>query len=202
MEIIIADDHPVFSDGLRQLVTRSLGICSIRMADRHEQVLKQAREKPPDLFILDLDYPGFGFPSALTALRMEFPETSILVISMFDDPTTVDKVLENGADGFVSKALPPQQISNAIRNVLNGEIVRQGSGDTAPLSGDETGPAPLTKRQQEILQLLTIGRSNKEIARELDISPNTVRLHVSSLLKSLNASNRAAAAAIGRDLGY
>lgn len=204
MQIIIADDHPVFRDGLRQLARRSIADCRVRQAGTMDEVMALVAECAPDLFVLDLDFPGFAVPDGIRTLRGLCPLASVLVISMSDDPTMIDHVLANGADGFVSKAVSPHLIGRSFVDVLAGELVRIGPADLAgPATTEIVQPgANLTPRQQEILRLITSGLSNKEIARELAISPHTVRLHVSALLKSLNATNRSAAAAIGRDMGY
>lgn len=200
-EIVIADDHPVFRDGLRRLVQRTFSGANVREAGTFESVLSLAGETAPHLFVLDLHFPGFDVHDGIATLRRKCPTSSMLVVSMADDDATIDQVLAAGADGFVSKAVHPARMSEAFRMVLNGEMVRLATPGGDPDLDSEQKPV-LTLRQKEVLHLLTLGMSNKEIARMMGISPFTVRVHVTSVLRSLGVATRAAAAACGRELGY
>lgn len=200
-EVVIADDHPVFRDGLRRLVQKTFPLSDVREAGTFEGVLLLAAKSAPNLFVLDLHFPGFDINVGIAILRRQCPTSSILVVSMADDDSTIDHVLAAGADGFVSKAVYPARMSEAFRMVLEGELVRLAT------PGAETQPDPvwrpvLTSRQKEVLHLLTLGMSNKEIARVMGISPFTVRVHVTSVLRTLGVTTRSAAAASGRELGY
>ncbi|MBU3059292.1 LuxR C-terminal-related transcriptional regulator [Pseudomonas indica] len=197
--IIVADDHPVFRDGLKRIVLKQFPGAQVQEAGCMEEVLACARasEEPPDTFVLDLLFPGLDSTRSIGELRQEFRSSSIVIVSMVDDAALIQDIMAAGADGFIGKSVSPDEIGAALTAVRNGEfVVKFSPSGLVPARHEPPAPLePLTPRQRDVLRLVADGLSNKEIARKLEISPFTVRIHVSSLLRALNVGTRSALAA-------
>ncbi|WP_119308488.1 LuxR C-terminal-related transcriptional regulator [Cohaesibacter haloalkalitolerans] len=205
MRIILADDHPLYRSGMKQMLAELYPDATIDEAGDAGTLNSQVLAQPePDLIISDLLFPGFDYIRDLKRLRQTFSLCPIIAVSMMNDPLEVEHIMALGVNGYVSKSVPSEQMLEAVEKVMQGNIeVRLSDECLSPEMQGLVKPAldELTPRQIEILKLLRHGLSNKEIARELDLSPFTVRSHVSALMKNLGVSNRAAASAIAATYG-
>lgn len=194
--IIVADDHPIFREGMTRIIRRLLPGTILEAAEFGALLDLIEDDNHPTLLILDLVFPGFDGANSVGYLRQKCSQSAIIVVSMNEDPIIARSVLAAGANGYISKSVLPEQIQRAIADVLDGEVVMLL--EAQPENDLETPDITLglSPRHIDLLVRLGQGKSNKEIARELDISPFTVRAHMSALFKKLGVSTRASAAAI------
>jgi len=194
--IIVADDHPLFREAMARTVQRVLPDALLEEAGDLQQVIELASQgEAPDTLILDLRFPGLTGIDRLVDLRQQLRSTTLIVVSMVDEPSLIELVMASGVDGFIGKSIAPDEIGAAILAIREGEVlVKYAPSGLLPNLGSDAELEHLTHRQHEVLRLIAQGKTNKEIARALDISPFTVRIHVSSLLKALNVTSRTAAA--------
>jgi DNA-binding NarL/FixJ family response regulator len=193
--VIIADDHPIFRAGLAATLERALPGASIRQAGDMAALRDLLRQDSADLVLLDIFFPGLEPLDDIRRLRAEHPLTAILLVSMLTERAAIERLLRAGANGFLSKSIEPDEMARGVTQAFNGERpVMLGS----PGRNRAADPVMrLPARQLEVLRLICMGFSNKEIARELKLSPATIRAHISALFHKLGVSTRAAAASYG-----
>lgn len=199
ISILIVDDHPVVREGLRTFLGLVEDLDVIGDAASGEQAVEMARERSPDVVLLDLVMPGIGGIEATRLIREASPGTKVIVLTSFADDDKVFPAVKAGAAGYLLKDVKPHDLAEAIRVVHRGDALLHPSV-AARLMRDYTSPdrrAPggnLTERELEVLRLIARGLSNKQIARELSVSEKTVKTHVSNVLSKLQLSDRTQAA--------
>ena len=194
--VLLIDDHTLFRAGLAMLLASHPLLDELLEAGSIAEARRIERDDVA-LIMLDVCLPGLNGLEGICLLRKQFPKARVLVLSGNDDFNWRTQARDKGADGFLSKAADAEQIAAAIDRLLNGEQ----SWDESSASVLGQPALSLTSRQTEVLGLLCEGKSNKAIARELDLAENTVRVHVSAILASLGVSSRTEAAVAARQQG-
>ncbi|MBU6261068.1 MAG: response regulator [Burkholderiales bacterium] len=199
--IVLVDDHALCRNGLSDLLRHRGGMDVIAALSDPEELLQLLREQQPDLVVLDLRMPATDGLTLLRRMRAEGIATPALILTMSDSETDLSAALRAGVRGYLLKDMEPEDVIVAIGNAARGELAVAPSMTLklAQLLQGGTGErrgllASLTERERQILDHLARGESNKTIARALDISHDTVKLHVRHILAKLNLSSRVEAA--------
>jgi DNA-binding NarL/FixJ family response regulator len=191
--VLLIDDHPIFLEGLRRILEAQEDLEVVGEADTIAGAVEQVRRQRPAVALLDLGLKDGSGLDALPRLLEASPETQVIVLSGYG-PETALPALRAGARGFVSKDTASSSLLKAVRAVRRGEIWAspQTTGQlvTELFRRDREEDTPLTPREQEVLRLVGEGKRNPEIAHALDISENTVKTHISSLMRKLAIDDR------------
>ncbi|MEX8501888.1 MAG: response regulator [Leptothrix ochracea] len=202
LSLILIDDHSLCRRGLTELLQAQAGMNVLGATGDPHEALALLTQRQPDLIVMDLRMPMLDGLSLLRRIRSEGFETPVLILTMSDSQEDMGEALRAGARGYLLKDMDPDDVISAIQRCARGEMVvapamsaklsnllRHGQHDTS-----KNKAVRLTERESEILQYLASGRSNKAIAKSLDISHDTVKLHVRHILAKLNLSSRVEAA--------
>jgi two-component system nitrate/nitrite response regulator NarL len=201
--IVLVDDHSLCRTGLTDLLRQRGGMDVVAALSDPDQVLAVLRDKRPDLIVLDLRMPDIDGLTLLRRIRAEGLDTPAVILTMSDSETDLAAALRAGVRGYLLKDMEPEDVIAAIGNAARGELAVAPAMTLKLAQLLQSGPkgrdrgallASLTEREREILEHLARGESNKTIARALDISHDTVKLHVRHILAKLNLSSRVEAA--------
>lgn len=199
--IMLVDDHPLLRKGLRQLITLGDDMEVVAEASNGADAITLANEHDPDLILMDLNMQGMDGLETLRRMREDGISSRIVMLTVSDADEDVLNAISSGADGYLLKDMEPEEMLAQIERALTGKMVLSESVTQVlatairnPLVKQDIEKDSLTQREWEILKLIAKGMSNKLIARELDISDGTVKVHVKHLLKKLHLRSRVEAA--------
>jgi DNA-binding NarL/FixJ family response regulator len=199
IRILIVDDHPVVREGLAGMISTQSDMRVVGEAGNGVEALRLAQSLTPDLILMDLQMPNLDGAAAIRQIRKEQPDCRILVLTAFDSDERILHSIEAGAQGYLLKGVPRDELFRAIRVVAEGGSLLQPSVAAKLLSRvgqmlkQEETAEHLTDREMEVLRLLARGNRNKEIAEALIISERTVKFHVGVIFQKLGVTNRAEA---------
>ncbi len=207
VRVLLADDHPMFRDGLavalgatpdfEVVAEAASGIAAVELAGVHQ----------PDVVVMDINMPGLNGIDATRRIVAESPHIGVLVLTMFDEDESVFQAMRAGAHGYLLKGSDQEDIVRAVRAVARGDAIfgpalaQRLIGYFAPGRAAVVPFTGLTDRERAVLELIARARNNAEIARELFVSPKTVRNHVSNIFAKLQVSDRAQAIVRAREAG-
>jgi DNA-binding NarL/FixJ family response regulator len=184
ISVLLVDDHSLVRRGFRRMLEDESDIRVVGEASDGEEAVKLARSLKPQVIVMDCALPGINGLQATRKILQLLPETLVLMLSMHTEETWVRQAIDAGARGYVLKNAMDLELSSAIRRLVKGETVLDGQlSKQQALKGERN--AGLTPREVEILQLICDGKSNKEIATQLELSANTVAVHRANIMDAL-----------------
>lgn len=212
-KILIADDHPLFREAICNVIREGFPGTELMETSDLDSALELAKEQDDlDLILLDLNMPGMHGLNGLITLRNESPSIPVVIVSAEEDKQVVLQAITYGAVGFITKSSPRTQMTEAIEQILGGNVylpsdIIRANRTITRRSPEETPISPellyaLTRKQLLVLERMAKGESNKQIAYNLDIAETTVKAHVSAILRKLNVHNRVQAILSAGDIDF
>jgi len=197
IKVVLADDHPVAREGLRNVLEQAVDIKVVGVASNGDEALRLVNELSPDVLVLDMEMPGTTGVEVAQQLQSLGSSVRILALSAHDDKEYISGLLASGAAGYLTKGEIPETIIEAVRGVARGEqgwVSRQIAARMAAWTHEEQTQTPLTERETEVLRLVVEGKTNQEIGHALGISDKTVEKHLDGVFTKLGVTSRVEAA--------
>ncbi|HEX3878114.1 MAG TPA: response regulator transcription factor [Bryobacteraceae bacterium] len=195
IHILCVDDHPLLREGIAALIGNQADMEVVAEASTGREALEQFRQHRPDITLMDLQMPEMSGIDAMIAIRGEFPDARIIVLTTHAGDVQISRALKAGARGYLLKGLLRKELLDTIRAVHAGQ--RRLSSEVAAEIAEHVNDGVLTPREVDVLRLVAGGNPNKEIAAQLSLTEETVKSHIRSILSKLDANDRTHAVAIG-----
>jgi DNA-binding NarL/FixJ family response regulator len=194
IRVFSVDDHPLFREGIAALVNSQPDMVLVAHAASGREAVQRYKEHQPDVTFMDLRLPDLSGIDAMIAIRADFPDARIVMLTTFEGDVEIQRALAAGARGYVLKNMPPKELADVVRQVHAGKkrIPAEVAAHLAEHMGDEL----LTQRERDVLQHVASGSRNRDIGERLFISEETVKVHVKHIMEKLGANDRTEAVTI------